>query len=196
MNLEAEGGGARVAGVGVLGGLGAVQPDLEAVAAGTDTEGVPLAFLEEGSDALAAAGLRVDIALRAGVETTGHVNLERVGLAQLDLQLRLTQKHTRVDNTGPHHLEREVKVLILRLGVERRAGLLLIVDPDNRAILNRPNTRIPGRPPACKRTAIEEVAVDRRRLRLHGRGDGSHGCVKRSRIHRYSQVGCTYGVYL
>ena len=106
------------------------------------------------------------------------------------------QEDTRVDNTRPHHLEREVKILILRLGIESRAGLLLIVDPDNRAILDRPNARIPRGTPACQRTAIKEVAVDRRGLGLHGRGDGSRGFVKRSRIHRYSLVGCTYGVYV
>ena len=47
--------------------------------------GCSLAFLEEGSDALAAACLRVDIALGAGVETAGHDDLEGVGLAQLHL---------------------------------------------------------------------------------------------------------------
>ena len=110
-------------------------------------------------------GLRIDIALGAGVETAGHVDLEGVGLAQLHLQLRLAQEDTRVDNTRPHHLEREVKILILRLGVQCRARLLLIVDPDNRAILDHPNTRIPCGSPACERTATKEVAVDRRRLR-------------------------------
>jgi len=81
VDLKADGGGARVGGVGVIGRLSAVEPDLEAVAAGAHTQRIPLAFLEEGSDALAAAGLRVDIALGARVETAGHVDLEGVGLA-------------------------------------------------------------------------------------------------------------------
>ena len=85
MDLEAEGGSAGVGGVGVVGGLGAVEPDLEAVAPGAHTQRIPLAFLEEGSDALATARLRINIALGARVETAGHVDLERVGLAQLHL---------------------------------------------------------------------------------------------------------------
>jgi hypothetical protein len=53
-------------------------PDLEAVAAGADTERVPFAFLEKGGDAFTAASLRIDIALGPGVETAGHVDHERV----------------------------------------------------------------------------------------------------------------------
>ena len=126
---------------------------------------------EGGGAGVGGVGLRVDIALCPRLAAAGHVNLEGIRLAQLDLQLRLAQEDTRVHDARPHHLEREVKILILRLGVERQAGLLFIVDPDNRAIPDRPTTRIPGGPPACERTAIEEVAVYRRRLRLHGRGD-------------------------
>jgi hypothetical protein len=102
VDLKADGGGARVGGVGVIGRRNTVEPDLEAVAAGTDTQRIPLAFLEEGSDALAAAGLRVDIAFGAGVETAGHVNLEGVGLAQLHLQLRLAQEDPGIYDASPY----------------------------------------------------------------------------------------------
>ena len=61
---------------------------------GAGAERIPLAFNEEGSDALASVGLRVDVALGAGVETAGHVDLEGVGLARLDLPLWLEKKHT------------------------------------------------------------------------------------------------------
>ena len=50
VDLDAYGASARVGGVDVVGGLGAVEPDLEAVAACTHTQRIPLTFLEEGGD--------------------------------------------------------------------------------------------------------------------------------------------------
>ena len=85
MDLEPDGSATWVGDICVVRGLRAVEPDLEAVAAGTDTERVPLTFLKEGGDTFGAAGLRIDIALRARVETAGHVDLEGVRLPELDL---------------------------------------------------------------------------------------------------------------
>ncbi len=80
VDLQSDGSATWVGGICVVSGLGAIEPDLEAVAASADTERIPFAFLEEGSDAFAAASLRIDIALGPGVETAGHVDFERVGL--------------------------------------------------------------------------------------------------------------------
>ncbi len=89
MDLKPYGSVTWVAGICVVSGLGSVEPNLEVVAAGADTERIPFAFLSECGDAFAVAGLRIDIALGASVETAGHVDLQGVGLAQLDLELRL-----------------------------------------------------------------------------------------------------------
>jgi hypothetical protein len=102
VDLEPDGSATWVGGICVVGGLRPVEPDLEAASAGTDTEGIPLAFLEQGSDALAAASLRIDIALGARVETAGHVDLEGVRLAQLDLELGLAEKDPRIHDASPH----------------------------------------------------------------------------------------------
>ncbi len=45
MDLKPEWRGARIGGICVVRGLGAIEPDLEAVAAGADTERIPFAFL-------------------------------------------------------------------------------------------------------------------------------------------------------
>ncbi len=72
MDLEADGGGARVGGVGVVGGLGTVEPDLKAVTQGADTEVVPLAVLGEAGDAFAVASPQIDIDLGPSVKISGH----------------------------------------------------------------------------------------------------------------------------
>ncbi len=148
MDLEPDGSVAGVGGICVVCGLGAVEPDLEAVAAGADTERIPFALLEKGSVAFATARLRIDIVLGARVETASHIDLEGVGLAELDLELRFAEKDSGIHDASPHDFKGQIKVYLLGLCVERRAGLLLIVDPDNRAILDRPNARIPRGTPA------------------------------------------------
>ncbi len=121
VNLEPDGSATWVGGICVFGGFGAIQPDLEAVAAGADTERVPFAYFEEGGDAFATPSLRVDIALGARVETASHINLERVRLAQLDLQLRLAEKDTGIHDVSPHDFQGQIKVFILGLCIKPRA---------------------------------------------------------------------------
>ncbi len=105
-------------------------------------------------------------------------NIEPMLTPELDLKLRLAEKDSGIHDASPHDFQGQIKIFLLSLCVERRAGLLLIIDTNNRAILDRPNARIPRGTPARERTAIEEVAVDRRRLKLNGRDDGSHSCLK------------------